>query len=104
MVDRADDLKIGVKSTAILFGRHDLAIISFLMVLMLAALAVLGWLSEWAWPYFAALAAVALLFAWQRYIVRDRSPTACFRAFLHNNWVGCCLFLGLLGHYWLAAR
>ncbi len=102
MVDREDDLKIGVKSTAILFGRHDLAIISTLMVLMVAALVVLGWFYAWAWPYFAALAAVALLFAWQRYLVCERDPAACFRAFLHNNWVGCSIFLGLLGHYWLA--
>lgn len=104
MVDREDDLKIGVKSTAILFGRFDLFFISFFMLLMLAALVLLGWHSGWGWPYFIAVGGVAVLFAWQRLQVRGRDPQACFRAFLQNNWVGCCIFLGLAGHYWLPVR
>jgi 4-hydroxybenzoate polyprenyltransferase len=101
MVDREDDLKIGVKSTAILFGRHDLSVILALMLLLVAGLALLGWQAGWSWPYFLAVVLVAILFALQYRSVRDRSPTACFKAFLQNNWVGACIFLGLLGHFWL---
>ncbi|HET6565821.1 MAG TPA: 4-hydroxybenzoate octaprenyltransferase [Xanthomonadales bacterium] len=101
MVDREDDLKIGVKSTAILFGRRDLAIISGLMVLMLAALVALGTWVGWTWPYFLSIALAAALFGWQRFEIRERKPAACFKAFLRNNWVGLSIFLGLLGHYLL---
>lgn len=102
MVDRDDDMKIGVKSTAILFGRHDLQVISGLMVSLLVLLTALGLLLAWSWPYFVAVALVAVLFGWQRRLIRQREPAACFRAFLHNNWVGCAIFLGLVGHYLLA--
>ncbi|HKX57198.1 MAG TPA: 4-hydroxybenzoate octaprenyltransferase [Xanthomonadales bacterium] len=102
MVDREDDLKIGVKSTAILFGRHDLQVISGLMLLLLVLLTALGLVSAWSWPYFVAVALVAALFGWQRRLIRLREPAACFRAFLHNNWVGLAIFLGLAGHYLLA--
>lgn len=102
MVDRDDDMKIGVKSTAILFGRHDLQVISGLMVSLLVLLTALGLLLAWSWPYFVAVALVAVLFGWQRRMIRQREPAACFRAFLHNNWVGCAIFLGLVGHYLLA--
>lgn len=103
MVDREDDLTIGVKSTAILFGQHDLLIISVLMLLMLAALTALGLVAGWSWPWFLAVALVATLLGWQRNMIRQREPAACFRAFLHNNWVGCCIFLGLAGHYLLVS-
>jgi 4-hydroxybenzoate polyprenyltransferase len=102
MVDREDDLKIGVKSTAILFGQHDLQVISGLMLLQLLCLTALGVVSAWSWPYFVAVALVAGLFGWQRRMIGQREPAACFRAFLHNNWVGCAIFLGLVGHYLLA--
>lgn len=101
MVDREDDLKIGVKSTAILFGRHDWNIIAGLMLTMLAGLLLLGWYSEWTWPYFLSIAVAALLFVHQLRITRDRQPAACFKAFLQNNWVGCAVFLGLLGQFLL---
>ena len=105
MVDREDDLKIGVKSTAILFGRNDLLAVSVLMAIMLISLAWLAWSLAWSlawpWPFWISLLAVALLFSWQRWIVRQREPEACFRAFLLNNWVGLSLFLGWLGQYWL---
>lgn len=102
MVDREDDLKIGIKSTAILFGRHDLTVISGLMALMVAGLSLLGWQAGWSWPYFLAVVVAAMLFALQWRKVRDRSPAACFRAFLQNNWVGGCVFMGLVGHFLLS--
>ncbi len=99
MVDREEDLKIGVKSTAILFGHSDHAIITGLMVLMAGGLLLLGWWAQWSWPYFLAVGLVVFLFAVQSRMTRDRNPEHCFKAFLQNNWVGCSLFLGLLGHF-----
>jgi 4-hydroxybenzoate polyprenyltransferase len=96
MVDREDDLAVGIKSTAILFGRFDLLIIGALMVLMIISLAVMGVRIGLAWPWFAGLLVATGLFTRQLYISRDREPKACFRAFLNNNWVGLSIFLGLL--------
>jgi 4-hydroxybenzoate polyprenyltransferase len=96
MVDREDDLAVGIKSTAILFGRFDLLIIGALMVLMIISLAIMGVRIGLAWPWFAGLLVATGLFTRQLYISRDREPKACFRAFLNNNWVGLSIFLGLL--------
>jgi len=99
MVDRDDDIVVGVKSTAILFGRHDLLIIRMLMILMILLLLFIGrhyWLS---WPWFAGVAVVSLLFAWQQWMIRRREPESCFRAFMNNNWVGLVIFLGLAAHF-----
>jgi 4-hydroxybenzoate polyprenyltransferase len=99
MVDREDDLKIGVKSTAILFGKQDWAIIAGLMAAMLTGLLLLGWQAAWSWPFFLSVVVAATLFVRQLQITRSRQPSACFKAFLQNNWVGCVIFLGLLGHF-----
>lgn len=102
MVDREDDLAVGVKSTAILFGRLDVAITAGLMAVMTVMLLLAGawlWLS---WPWYAGIAAAVLLWARQIASVRSRDREACFRAFLNNNQVGLVLFLGLLFHYVLA--
>jgi 4-hydroxybenzoate polyprenyltransferase len=96
MVDREDDLAVGVKSTAILFGRFDLAVIAALMVLMIIMLAAIGAWIGLAWPWYAGLTVAAALFAWQLHISRHRDRDACFRAFLANNWVGFSIFIGLL--------
>ena len=96
MVDREDDLAVGIKSTAILFGRFDLLIIGALMVLMIISLVIMGVRIGLAWPWFAGLLVATGLFTRQLYISRDREPKACFRAFLSNNWVGLSIFLGLL--------
>ena len=95
MVDREDDLKIGVKSTAILFGRHDRFIIGLLQLAMLAILSWVGVLQALAWPYYLALLGAAALFGYQQWRVRGREREACFQAFLHNNWVGMLIFLGI---------
>jgi 4-hydroxybenzoate polyprenyltransferase len=102
MVDRADDLAVGIKSTAILFGRLDVPIIAVLMAAMLALLVAAGPRAGLTWPWFGGVLAAAVLFGWQLYLIRGRDRKACFRAFLNNNWVGFALFLGLLAHYFFS--
>lgn len=101
MVDREDDIKIGVKSTAILFGRGDLAIISLLQTLTLITLAVLGIDLKFSSWYYLGLAVAAMLFLWQGWHTRFRDRDACFNAFLHNHWVGAAVFAGIFLHYTL---
>jgi 4-hydroxybenzoate polyprenyltransferase len=103
MVDRKDDLEIGIKSTAILFGESDRAVIGVLQVLCLAALALAGREFALSWPYYLSLGVAALLFAYHLYLIRDRDEAACFRAFKHNSWVGLAIFLGIAGSYALSA-
>ena len=102
MVDRDDDISIGLKSTAILFGRYDLVILRVLKILMIALLVLLGLNLQFAWPWFAGLTVAAGLFSWQQYSVVERDRDACFRAFLNNNWVGLAIWVGLLFHYVIA--
>lgn len=99
MADRDDDLKIGVRSTAILFGEHDRVMVGLLQVLVLVGLALIGaqfGLGLW---YFASVVAAGLFFAYQQFLIHDRSPGLCFRAFLNNAWVGLVVFLGLLADF-----
>jgi 4-hydroxybenzoate polyprenyltransferase len=99
MVDREDDLAVGIKSTAILFGSFDILITGILMLLMIVMLTALGvWLGL-SWPWFAAILIAVVLFGRQLVSVRHRDRDACFKAFLNNNWVGAAIFLGLLGHF-----
>lgn len=102
MVDRDDDLNIGIKSSAILFGRHDLLIIG---LLQLATLGLLAWAGELAglggW-YAAALLGVAALFLQQQWQVRLRQREQCFQAFLANHWVGMLVFAGIVLDRWPA--
>jgi len=100
MVDRDDDLAVGIRSTAILFGRFDVLIVAVFMVVMIAMLAALGWQYQLAWGWFVSVGVAAVLFARQVIRVRGRDRDACFRAFLNNNWVGCVLFLGLVLQFW----
>lgn len=102
MVDREDDIAVGIKSTAILFGRYDLAVIAALMVAMLGLLLALGVRLELSWSWHAGVAVTAALFAYQLYIARSQGRAGCFKAFLNNNWAGMALFVGLAGHYALA--
>lgn len=95
MVDREDDLKIGVKSSAILFGRHDRLVIALLHAAALLLLIQLGLNTGRGPLYFAGIAVAAWLAAYQQWIARTREPAACFRAFVHNNWFGLAIFAGL---------
>jgi 4-hydroxybenzoate polyprenyltransferase len=98
MVDREDDLKVGVRSSAILFGRHDRLITGLLQAGALACLAVAGrGLGLW---YFAGLAAAAVLAVYQQWLIRDRESQACLRAFLNNAWFGAAVFVGLALENW----
>ena len=99
MVDREDDLKLGVRSSAILFGRADRVAIGLLQVGSLAALAVVGELSALGTWYWLGLAAAATFAAWQQWLIRDRDPAACLRAFLNNNWFGLAVFAGIALDY-----
>lgn len=102
MVDREDDLKIGVKSTAILFGRYDRLIIGLLLLGLLGLLAYVGYLAERGIWYAVSLMVAAVLAVRHQYLIRDREPAACFRAFLDNNYLGMAVFLGLVADYALA--
>ncbi len=96
MVDREDDIRVGAKSTAILFGDADRPIIGILMATFLFAMLLAGTRAQLVWPYYAGLAIAAGLFAWQQWLIRNREREACFAAFRNNNWVGCVLWVGLL--------
>ncbi|MFZ9479102.1 MAG: 4-hydroxybenzoate octaprenyltransferase [Steroidobacteraceae bacterium] len=95
MVDRPDDLKLGLKSTAILFGKADLAIIALCQALMLALLVMVGVQRGLGVFYFLGLVTAAVLFARQLWSSRHREPAACFKAFLNNNYVGFAIFAGI---------
>ena len=99
MVDRDDDISIGLKSTAILFDRYDLLILRLLKLLMIALLVVLGSTLQLGWPWFAGVTVAAVLFLRQQYQVRNRDRDACFKAFLNNNRVGVVIWAGLLVTY-----
>ena len=101
MVDREDDLKIGVKSSAILFGRHDRLIIGLIQVAMLMVMIRVGLVERLGGWYWLGLAAAAALAGYQQYLIRDRRPQDCFQAFLNNHWLGLVIFLGILFHYGL---
>jgi 4-hydroxybenzoate polyprenyltransferase len=101
MVDREDDLKIGVKSTAILFGRYDRALIAVLELLLLGLLVYIGSLTGRGVWYYAGLAISAALSAYHMWLIWDREPAACFKAFLHNNYSGIAIFLGIVLDYGL---
>ncbi len=99
MADREDDLKIGVKSTAILFGEADRLIIGLLQGIMFLGLVLLGQQLQLGMAYYLALL-VALGFAvYQQYLIRNRVPAECFRAFLNNNWLGGTIFVGFMLGY-----
>lgn len=99
MVDRDDDLKIGVKSTAILFGRYDKLIIGILQLAVLALMVLVGWLNALGGVFYAAVAVAGALFIWQQKLIAGRDRDACFKAFMNNNYVGLVLFLGLVIGY-----
>ncbi|MEW6120874.1 MAG: 4-hydroxybenzoate octaprenyltransferase [Pseudomonadota bacterium] len=99
MVDRADDLKIGIKTSAITFGRFDVVAIALCYLATVALLAWVGWSRAIAWPFYAGLAAATGIALYHLRLIRDREPKACFRAFLHNTWFGAVIFAGITLSY-----
>ncbi len=99
MVDRNDDIKIGVKSSAILFGEHDRLITAVLQMLVVGCLLIVGQKFHMGLYYYTGVAVASLLFFYQQYLIRDRRRQECFKAFLNNNWVGCSIFLGIAVDY-----
>jgi 4-hydroxybenzoate polyprenyltransferase len=99
MADREDDIKIGVKSTAILFGEADRLIIAVIQLCVLLGLVMLGGQLSMGYGYYLGLTAAAGLSVYQQYLIRNRNPKACFQAFLNNNWFGAVVFAGIVANY-----
>jgi 4-hydroxybenzoate polyprenyltransferase len=100
MADREDDLKAGIKSTAILFGDADRVILGILQALMLFGLLLLGQDIGAGYAFYTGLGIATVLGTYQQYLIRRRDPEKCFRAFLNNNWLGAAIFAGILFSYW----
>ena len=100
MVDRDDDVKIGIKSSAIFFGKYDVIAIMVCYAIMLGLLAYVGKFMGYGKFYFIGLAAALLLACSQYVLIKNRDKTNCFKAFLHNNWIGLALFIGLAAEYY----
>ena len=102
MVDRDDDAKLGIRTSALTLGRWDVAAVMTSYALMLVLLAGVGALRALAWPYYAGLAAAAAMMLYHWRLIRTRSREACFKAFRHNNWVGAAIFAGIVASYAIA--
>jgi 4-hydroxybenzoate polyprenyltransferase len=100
IVDREDDLLIGVKSTAILFGKADKAIVATLQIIVILLLLYLGQLIQATYFYYIGIFIAAMLAIYQQWLIKDREPAKCFQAFLNNNWFGAAVFAGIAGHYY----
>ncbi|HTS54404.1 MAG TPA: 4-hydroxybenzoate octaprenyltransferase [Burkholderiales bacterium] len=101
MVDRDDDRKIGIRTSAILFGRHDVAAVILCHAAFLGVAAGIGWWLNLAWPYYAGLLCALALAIYQYALIRNRDPQRCLRAFRDNNWVGAVVFAGIVLAYLL---
>jgi 4-hydroxybenzoate polyprenyltransferase len=101
MVDREDDLKVGIKSTAILFGEMDRNMVVMLQLLALMSLLLVGQRFELGPVFYLSLLLAAGLFGWQYKLIQKREPAGCFQAFLNNNYVGMVIFAGIALNYWI---
>lgn len=99
MVDREDDVKIGVKSTAILFDAMDKLIIGLIQILFVILLVVIALMFELHKVFYLCIGAVAALFIYQQWLIKDRDSHKCFKAFMNNNWVGFVIFIGIALSY-----
>jgi len=95
MVDRDDDRRIGIRTSAILFGRFDVAIVMLCYALFLGGMAAVGWWLHYGVIYYASIAVGAGIAIYHYALIRGRSREGCFKAFLHNNWIGAALFVGI---------
>lgn len=103
MVDRDDDVNVGIKSTAILFGQHDRTIIGILQIITLVLLAILGNVIALSWPFYLSLVCAAAMFVYHQSLIWQRQREQCFKAFLHNHYVGLVICAGIAGHLLLSA-
>jgi 4-hydroxybenzoate polyprenyltransferase len=103
MVDRDDDIRIGVKSTAILFGDSDVMIIGAIQVLFFITLLIVGNKLQLGAYYYAGVLVATGFAVYQQYLIREREPGQCLKAFLNNNWVGAAVFVGIVLHYMLGS-
>jgi 4-hydroxybenzoate polyprenyltransferase len=101
MVDRDDDRRIGMKTSAILFGRWDVALTMACHALFLGGMALIGYMVNLGVAYFAGLAVASVLAGFQYFMIRARTREGCFKAFLHNNWIGAAIFVGIVLDFWL---
>lgn len=101
MVDREDDLKIGIKTSAITFGRYDVRAVMICYGIALALLAWIGSQAHYGIPYYVGLVIAGGIAMYHYTLIRERDPAKCFRAFLHNNWFGAVVFAGLISNYFL---
>jgi len=99
MVDREDDAKLGIRTSALTLGRWDVAAVMGSYAAMTAILALVGVLMRLGWPYYAGLAIAAAMMVYHWFLIRGRSRAGCFKAFMHNNWVGGAIFLGIVLSY-----
>ena len=99
MVDRDDDIKLGIKSTAILFGKHDLKIIAFLQILFISTLLLASNYIGLSFYFYLGILCATALFAYQNRLTLARTRDGCYKAFLNNHWVGLSIFLGTVVHY-----
>lgn len=103
MVDREDDLRIGIKTSAITFGRFDVAAIALCYAAALGLLAWVGYRRDIEWPFYGGLAVAAAIALYHLVLIRTREPQRCFRAFLHNTWFGAAVFGGIALSFLLRA-
>jgi 4-hydroxybenzoate polyprenyltransferase len=100
MVDRDDDIRLGIHSAALLFGRHDISAIVACYAIAIMLLALAGRTAGLGWAYYAGLLAAAGIALHHYFLIRGRQRENCFKAFLHNNWFGAAVFIGILVEYW----
>lgn len=99
MVDRTDDARLGIRTSALTLGRWDVAGVMTSYSLMLALLALVGVLRGLAWPYYLGLVLAGTMMVYHWTLIRDRSREGCFKAFRHNNWVGAAVFAGIAASF-----
>jgi 4-hydroxybenzoate polyprenyltransferase len=100
MVDRDDDIRIGIRTSALTFGRHDVLAVMLCYGAMLAILAAVGWQLGRGPGFYGGLGAAAVIMGYHYSLIRERERSRCFKAFLHNNWVGAAIFAGIALDYW----
>jgi 4-hydroxybenzoate polyprenyltransferase len=99
MVDRDDDIKIGIKTTALLFGDYDVAAVMGCYFIFIALMAAIGAHLNFTWPYWLGIALATLIAFYHFTLIRNRERMACFKAFLHNNWLGAAVFAGTVAQF-----